>query len=111
MAGIAQGGLSAVIAYVGCGPIEHPVKPGARGDPIAPLRARRHAMPIRTTESWMLRFASNHLAAERDDEQFELVGATLTDEGGVQGMGWTFTSDYGGGRNSFTTSGALAARG
>ena len=28
-------------------------------------------MPIRTTESWMLRFASNRLAAERDDERFD----------------------------------------
>ncbi|HEY6434024.1 MAG TPA: mandelate racemase/muconate lactonizing enzyme family protein [Acetobacteraceae bacterium] len=54
-------------------------------------------MPIRDTESWMLRFASNHLAAERSDEQFELIGATLTDAAGVQGTGWTFTSDHGGG--------------
>lgn len=56
-------------------------------------------MPIRTTESWMLRFASNRLAADRDDEQFELIGATLTDADGVQGTGWTFTSDHGGGES------------
>ncbi len=54
-------------------------------------------MPIRTAESWMLRFASNRLAAERDDEQFELIGATLTDTDGTQGTGSTFTSDHGGG--------------
>ncbi len=54
-------------------------------------------MPIRTTESWMLRFASNRLAAERPDEQFELIGATLTDADGTRGTGWTFTSDHGGG--------------
>ena len=56
-------------------------------------------MPIRTTESWMLRFASNRLAAERDDERFELIGATLTDADGTQGTGWTFTSDHGGGES------------
>lgn len=56
-------------------------------------------MPIRTAESWMLRFASNRLAAERDNEQFELIGATLTDADGTQGTGWTFTSDHGGGES------------
>lgn len=56
-------------------------------------------MPIRTAESWMLRFASNRLAAERDDERFELIGATLTDADGTQGTGWTFTSDHGGGES------------
>ena len=56
-------------------------------------------MPIRTAESWMLRFACNRLAAERDDERFELIGATLTDADGAQGTGWTFTSDHGGGES------------
>lgn len=53
-------------------------------------------MSIRKTESWILRFPSNRLAAERSDEFFELIGVTVTDSSGEQGTGWTFTSDYGG---------------
>jgi L-alanine-DL-glutamate epimerase-like enolase superfamily enzyme len=55
-------------------------------------------MTIRTARSWMLRFPSNRLAAERSDEFFELIGVTVIDAGGEEGTGWTFTSDYGGGR-------------
>ncbi len=55
-------------------------------------------MTITKAESWILRFPSNRLAAERADEAFELIGVTLTDSSGEQGTGWTFTSDYGGGR-------------
>jgi L-alanine-DL-glutamate epimerase-like enolase superfamily enzyme len=54
-------------------------------------------MTIKTAKSWILRFPSNRLAAERSDEFFELIGVTVTDSGGEQGTGWTFTSDYGGG--------------
>lgn len=54
-------------------------------------------MTITTAESWMLRFPSDRVRAERADEQFELIGVTLRDSGGEQGTGWTFTSDYGGG--------------
>lgn len=54
-------------------------------------------MTIRTASSWILRFPSNRLAAERSDEFFELIGVTVTDANGEQGTGWTFTSDYGGG--------------
>ena len=54
-------------------------------------------MTIKTAESWMLRFPSDRVRAERADEQFELIGVTLHDSGGERGMGWTFTSDYGGG--------------
>lgn len=54
-------------------------------------------MTIRTARSWMLRFPSNRLAAERSDEFFELIGVTVADDGGEEGTGWTFTSDYGGG--------------
>lgn len=54
-------------------------------------------MTIKTAKSWILRFPSNRLAAERSDEFFELIGVTVTDNGGEQGTGWTFTSDYGGG--------------
>ncbi|SDX05305.1 mandelate racemase/muconate lactonizing enzyme family protein [Roseicitreum antarcticum] len=54
-------------------------------------------MTIRTAQSWILRFPSNRLAAERSDEFFELIGVTVTDANGEQGTGWTFTSDYGGG--------------
>ena len=54
-------------------------------------------MSIRTAESWIMRFPSNRLAAERSDEFFELIGVTVTDGSGEQGTGWTFTSDYGGG--------------
>ncbi|WP_316980284.1 mandelate racemase/muconate lactonizing enzyme family protein [Shumkonia mesophila] len=54
-------------------------------------------MTIRSAESWMLRFPSNRAAAERADEEFELIGVTVVDSSGECGMGWTFTSDYGGG--------------
>jgi L-talarate/galactarate dehydratase len=54
-------------------------------------------MTIKTAESWMLRFPSNRAAAERSDEQFELIGVTVEDSSGERGTGWTFTSDYGGG--------------
>ncbi|WP_116084892.1 mandelate racemase/muconate lactonizing enzyme family protein [Tropicimonas sp. IMCC34011] len=54
-------------------------------------------MTIINAESWILRFPSNRLAAERADEEFELIGVTMTDSSGMQGTGWTFTSDYGGG--------------
>jgi L-alanine-DL-glutamate epimerase-like enolase superfamily enzyme len=54
-------------------------------------------MTIRAARSWMLRFPSNRLAAERSDEFFELIGVTVADDAGEEGAGWTFTSDYGGG--------------
>ncbi|HBT02711.1 MAG TPA: hypothetical protein DEB47_23350, partial [Citreicella sp.] len=54
-------------------------------------------MTIRATQSWILRFPSNRLAAERSDEFFELIGVTVRDDSGEEGTGWTFTSDYGGG--------------
>jgi L-alanine-DL-glutamate epimerase-like enolase superfamily enzyme len=54
-------------------------------------------MPIRKTESWMLRFPSDRVRAERADEQFELIGVTVVDDTGERGTGWTFTSDHGGG--------------
>lgn len=54
-------------------------------------------MPIKSARSWMLRFPSSRLAAERSDEFFELIGVTVADDGGEEGTGWTFTSDYGGG--------------
>src|SRR6478672_6106943 len=54
-------------------------------------------MPIKSAESWLLRFPSNRAAAERADEFFELIGVTVTDDAGETGTGWTFTSDYGGG--------------
>ncbi len=56
-------------------------------------------MTIKTAESWMLRFPSNRAAAERSDEQFELIGVTVEDSSGERGTGWTFTSDYGGGES------------
>ena len=54
-------------------------------------------MPIKSAESWLLRFPSNRAAAERADEFFELIGVSVTDDAGEAGTGWTFTSDYGGG--------------
>jgi L-talarate/galactarate dehydratase len=54
-------------------------------------------MTIARAESWMLRFPSDRVRAERADEQFELIGVTVHDSGGEQGTGWTFTSDHGGG--------------
>jgi L-alanine-DL-glutamate epimerase-like enolase superfamily enzyme len=54
-------------------------------------------MAIETVETWILRFGSNRLAAERSDEFFELIGVTVHDKSGEHGTGWTFTSDYGGG--------------
>lgn len=54
-------------------------------------------MTIKSAHSWMLRFPSNRLAAERSDEYFELIGVTVVDSSGEEGTGWTFTSDYGGG--------------
>ena len=60
-------------------------------------------MTITITESWLLRFPSDRVRAERADEQFELIGVTLRDAGGQCGTGWTFTSDYGGGRTRSTS--------
>jgi L-alanine-DL-glutamate epimerase-like enolase superfamily enzyme len=54
-------------------------------------------MTITRAESWMLRFPSNRLAAERADEFFEPIGVTVIDGSGTEGTFWTFTSDYGGG--------------
>ena len=54
-------------------------------------------MTIEKVSSWMLRFPSDRVRAERSDEKFELVGVTVEDASGETGMGWTFTSDYGGG--------------
>ena len=54
-------------------------------------------MTITKASSWMLRFPSNRAAAERADEEFELIGVTLEDSSGETGTGWTFTSDHGGG--------------
>jgi L-talarate/galactarate dehydratase len=56
-------------------------------------------MTITHAESWILRFPSNRLAADRSDEFFELIGVTLEDSNGLRGTGWTFTSDYGGGES------------
>lgn len=54
-------------------------------------------MTIKTATSWMLRFPSDRVRAERADEMFELIGVTVEDSSGERGTGWTFTSDYGGG--------------
>src|SRR3954465_11669617 len=54
-------------------------------------------MTVRHAESWMLRFPSDRVRAERSDEFFELIGVTLRDGDGQSGTGWSFTSDYGGG--------------
>lgn len=54
-------------------------------------------MPIKSIDTWMLRFPSNRAAREREDEFFELIGVTVHDDSGETGIGWTFTSDYGGG--------------
>jgi L-alanine-DL-glutamate epimerase-like enolase superfamily enzyme len=54
-------------------------------------------MTIAEAESWILRFPSDPVRAERKDEFFELIGVTLRDSSGERGSGWTFTSDYGGG--------------
>lgn len=54
-------------------------------------------MTIKSASSWILRFPSNRAAAERSDEEFELIGVTVEDSSGERGTGWTFTSDHGGG--------------
>ena len=54
-------------------------------------------MGITNVGSWMLRFPSDRVRAERADEMFELIGVTLEDTNGEVGTGWTFTSDHGGG--------------
>jgi L-talarate/galactarate dehydratase len=58
---------------------------------------RHHDMTIRSAQSWILKFPSNRAAAERSDEEFELIGVTIEDSSGERGTGWTFTSDHGGG--------------
>jgi L-talarate/galactarate dehydratase len=54
-------------------------------------------MAIKSVGSWILRFPSDRVRAERSDEMFELIGVTVEDSSGETGMGWTFTSDHGGG--------------
>ncbi len=54
-------------------------------------------MSVSTVESWMLRFPSDRVRAERSEEFFELIGVTLHGADGSTGTGWSFTSDYGGG--------------
>lgn len=54
-------------------------------------------MSVKSAESWMLRFPSDRVRAERADEFFELIGVTLHDADGQTGTGWSFTSDHGGG--------------
>ena len=56
-------------------------------------------MKLASLESWILRFPSYHAAMERQEEFFELIGVTLRDASGASGIGWTFTSDYGGGES------------
>lgn len=55
-------------------------------------------MRIASAESWVLRFPSISSHRDSDDAHMELAGVTLTADSGETGMGWTFTSDHGGGR-------------
>ena len=54
-------------------------------------------MTVKNAGSWLLRFPSDRVRAERSDEMFELIGVTVEDSRGEIGTGWTFTSDHGGG--------------
>ncbi len=54
-------------------------------------------MEIRSVETWVLRLPQNREHRESRDEVIELIGATVTGEGGATGMGYTWTVAKGAG--------------
>lgn len=55
-------------------------------------------MQVRKADSWVLRFPFIHTSRDFDGAETELIGVTLTSDTGETGLGFTFTSDFGGGR-------------